>query len=132
MSLKNYIENKKYARIIRYNNILHLLKDPKTCQQVEIQMGLNKNTLTTIFNTLWQECYIQPIAGTYKPRLWQAVKFQYQVAAKNTIELHSQADRYVHNVDSEHFQKQYIAQSRMMRAEKKSAKVFAGVSGYDF
>lgn len=131
MNIKNYNVIKKHQKIKRYNHILNRLKMPKTCKELEAEMGMNENNLTTVLTKLFNEGYIKVVAKIGRLKVWQSVKYSYQDKNINHDANDLNSGNYIHDSDSNYFAEQYKKQSQHMRSEKKSAKVYAGGCSYD-
>jgi len=147
INLAAHIHAKKINKRNRFNRILEGLREPKTCQQLEDDLGASRNYFTHSVTMLADAGYVKLIKPRSKfqaSNVWQAINFDYredgidydqepklfmQQQSPNEPYVGLAAPVYRHNPNHKHFIPKYTEQSQQARREWKSDKVYAGTYG---
>ena len=121
----------------RINKMLDSLRTPKTCQQLEKDLGAERNYFTKQLVALFLTGHVVIVGRQWKANIWQAIKFDYreddvdyEIEPTVLVRQGLQQSVYKHNPDHEHFKALYRQQSQQARSEYKSARVWPGVAEF--
>lgn len=138
---ENIIKQKRNKRLC-FNNILEALREPKTCYDLDKILPISRQYIDASVRFLTKHGYIEMVGLKQKPhstaRTYKALKFDFIEADIDYSEIPARvvkkkrstslADKkYVHVADD--FEFEYGKQNEQIRNERKSARVWVGISG---
>lgn len=117
----------------RINRMLDSLRTPKTCQQLERDLGAERNYFTKQLVALFLTGHVVIVGTQWKANIWQAVKFDYReedidyepVIIKTPINTLADA---VYRHDPERHAQQYKDTSKLVRDNRQYTKIGIGIS----
>lgn len=136
-NLQAHIIQKKRQKRERFNRLLEGLREPRTCQQLEDDLGATRNYFTHAVTMLADYGYVKKVGNIGRTNIWQAISFDYREDGMDyespisfyqapTLTPTTLADAvYRHNPDD--FRDKHNDTSALLRRERKSPRVW--VSG---